>query len=202
MSSGRCAGWRGCSDLEGEGHSADELRSRANATEAALERLWLEDAGGYAIGLDGSKRPGFGLTSNQGHLLWAGTVSAERAERVCGMLMSDAMFSGWGIRTLGKGNPTFNPVGYHAGTVWPHDNALIAQGLRPDGLNRRLRIIRPSFPHWLGRVEVSWLRRAGATIDLCFERTGQHVTLADARIDGDVEVGLEIAGDRRTFEDV
>jgi glycogen debranching enzyme len=228
-------------DLEGEGHSADELRCS-------------------------------GLTSNQGHLLWAGTVSAERAERVCGMLMSDAMFSGWGIRTLGQGNHAFNPVGHHTGTVCPHDNALIAHGLRrygideeftrvfealleaaaqfndyrlpelfggnvrtpyespvpypvacapqawaagaipyllkwglglsPDGLNRRLRIIRPSLPHWLSRVEVSGLRVAGATIDLCFERTGQHVTLADAQIEGDVEVVLEITGDRRAFEDV
>jgi glycogen debranching enzyme len=259
-------------DLEGEGHSADELRSRSRATEAALERFWLEDAGGYAIGLDGSKRPGSGLTSNQGHLLWAGAVSAERAERVCGMLMGDAMFSGWGIRTLGEGHPAFNPLGYHTGTVWPHDNALVAHGLRrygfdeeftrvfeamleaasqfndyrlpelfggnartlyespvpypvacapqawaagaipyllrlglglsPDGLNRRLRIIRPSLPHWLSRVEVSGLHVAGATIDLCFERTGEHVTLTDARIDGDVEVVLEIAADRRTFEDV
>jgi len=258
-------------ELEGEGHSADELRSRASATEAALQRFWLEDAGGYAIGLDGSKRPGSCLTSNQGHLLWAGAVSAERAERVCGMLMSDAMFSGWGIRTLGEGHPAFNPVGYHTGTVWPHDNALIAHGLRrygfdeeftrvfealleaasqfndyrlpelfggnvrtlyespvpypvacapqawaagaipyllkwglglsPDGLNGRLRVIRPSLPHWLGRVEVSGLRVAGATIDLCFERTGQQVTLTDARIDGDIEVVLEIAGGRRIFED-
>jgi glycogen debranching enzyme len=199
-------------------------------------------------------------------------VSAERAERVCGMLMGDAMLSGWGIRTLGERHPAFNPVGYHTGTVWRHDNALIAHGLRrygfdeeftrvfdalleaashfdeyrlpelfggntrtphespvpypvacapqawaagaipyllkwglglsPDGLNRRMRIIRPSLPHWLGRVEVSRLRVAGATIDLCFERSGRHVTLTDARIDGDVEVVLEIAGDRRTFEDV
>ena len=167
--------------------------------------------------------------------------------------MSDAMFSGWGIRTLAATETGYNPVGYHLGTVWPHDTAIIASGcastastrtsrrifealleaaaaaesyrlpelfagfgraefetpvpypvacqpqawaagaipylvtgalgLVPDALARRLRVRRPSLPHWLNRVEVRNLRLAGSRIDLLFERAGagEQVALTDAR---------------------
>jgi glycogen debranching enzyme len=257
-------------ELDGDGPRADRLREDAERVEAGLERFWLDEEGRYAIGLDGEKRPGSGLTSNQGHLLWAGVVSAERAGSIRDVLMSSDMFSGWGVRTLAQSHPAYNPVGYHTGSVWPHDSALIAFGLRrygfdedftqifeglleaasrfndyrlpelfggfarnefdepvpypvacqpqawsagsipfllkwglglsADALEKRLRIIRPSLPRWLGRVDVTGLKIAGARVDLVFERAGERVTLADVRIDGDLEVVLEIAGDRRIID--
>jgi glycogen debranching enzyme len=175
--------------------------------------------------------------------------------------MGPDMFSGWGIRTLGTSHPAYDPLGYHTGSVWPHDSALIASGLRrygfdedftrifeglldaasrfgdrrlpelfggfpreeagepvpypvacrpqawaagsipmlltcglglsPDALDRRLRIVRPSLPAGLERVDVTGLQLGEARIDLRFERAGEDVTLADARVDGDAEVVLE-----------
>jgi len=258
-------------ELDGEGARAERLREEAAALEAQLERFWVADPGCYAIGLDRDKRRGSGLTSNQGHLLWANVVSDERARCIRDLLMSDDMFSGWGVRTLAQSHPAYNPVGYHTGSVWPHDSALIAFGLRrygfdedftlifeglleaasrfgdyrlpelfagfpraefdepvpypvacqpqawaagsipfllkwglglsPDALEKRLRIVRPSLPRWLQQVEVTGLELGSARIDLRFERTGDQVTLADAHIDGDAEVVLEIAGDRRRMAD-
>ena len=85
------------------------------------------------VGLDGDKRQIDSLTSNMGHLLWSGIVPAERAPVVARHLMSDALFSGWGVRTLSTDDRGYNPIGYHAGTVWPHDNALVALGLADAG---------------------------------------------------------------------
>jgi glycogen debranching enzyme len=103
---------------------AEELRRRFN------EDFWIDERGGYyAIGLDGDKRKIDSLTSNIGQLLWAGIVPDERAAIVARQLMSDALFSGWGVRTLSSDDQGFNPIGYHLGTVWPHDNSLIALGL-------------------------------------------------------------------------
>ena len=182
--------------------------------------------------------------------------------------MGAPSYSGWGIRTLAASEPAYNPVGYHLGTVWPHDNALIAVGMRrygfdadflrvfeglldaashfpgyrlpelfagfgreehedpvpypvacqpqawaagtlpylvqsglglaPDALNGRLRVRRPSLPHWVRRVEVSDLRVGDARVSLTFERVGAArdaaVALTDARIDGDLDIVLEIEG--------
>ena len=103
---------------------ADDLRRRFN------QDFWIDDRGGYyAIGLDADKRKIDSLTSNIGHLLWAGVVPEDRAGLVARQLMSEALFSGWGVRTLSKDDEGFNPIGYHLGTVWPHDNSLIALGL-------------------------------------------------------------------------
>ncbi len=103
---------------------AAALRDRFN------DRFWIDARGGYyAIGLDGDKAPIDSMTSNQGHLLWSGIVPDDRAAKVAANLMSDAMFSGWGVRTLSEEDQGFNPVGYHTGTIWPHDNAIVAAGL-------------------------------------------------------------------------
>jgi glycogen debranching enzyme len=103
---------------------AAELRTRFNRD------FWSDEQGGYyVVGLDGDKRRIDSMTSNMGHLLWSGIVPAERAPVVADQLMSDRMFSGWGVRTLSSGDRGFNPIGYHAGTIWPHDNAIIALGL-------------------------------------------------------------------------
>ena len=258
-------------ELDGDGARAERLRDEAAALEAQLDRFWLADPGCYAIGLDRDKRPGSGLTSNQGHLLWANAVDDEQARCIRNVLMSDDMFTGWGVRTLAQSHAAYNPVGYHTGSVWPHDSALIAFGLRrygfdedftqifeglieaaswfgdyrlpelfagfprsefdepvpypvacqpqawaagsipfllkwglglsPDALNKRLRIVRPSLPRWLGEVEVTGLELGDARIDLRFQRVGDAVTLADTHIQGDAEVVLEIAADRRRMAD-
>jgi glycogen debranching enzyme len=128
-------------ELDGEGARAERLRAEATALEARLERFWLPDEGCYAIGLDREKRPGSGLASNQGHLLWSGAVSEERARAIRDVLMSDDMFTGWGVRTLAQSHAAHNPIGYHTGSVWPHDSSLIASGLRRYGFDEDFTLI-------------------------------------------------------------
>ena len=110
---------------------AARLRSEATTLKERFNvDFWIDDRGGYyAIALDGDKKRVDSMTSNMGHLLWSGIVSDDRVGLVVRQLMSDAMFSGWGVRTLSTGDRGYNPIGYHVGTVWPHDNSLIAVGL-------------------------------------------------------------------------
>ena len=254
--------------LDGDDARAQQLLREAGELRERIERFWLPERGYYSMGFGADERPSEALASNQGHLLWGTSLPQERARAVRDALMSDEMFSGWGIRTLAQGEVGYNPVGYHLGTVWPHDTAMIAFGLRkygfdddfarifealletasnaeayrlpelfagfsrtefetpvpypvacqpqawaagaipylvtgglglvPDGLRRRLRVRRPSLPRWLNRVEVSGLQVAGARVNLLFERAGlgEQVALVDARIEGDVEVVLEISASR------
>jgi glycogen debranching enzyme len=94
------------------------------------EDFWSDDRGGYyVVGLDGDKQPIDSMTSNMGHLLWSGIVPEERAPTIASQLMSEDLFSGWGVRTMSVADRGYNPIGYHVGTVWPHDNALVAHGL-------------------------------------------------------------------------
>ncbi|MCK6530200.1 amylo-alpha-1,6-glucosidase [Myxococcota bacterium] len=119
----------------GHHREAREALHRARRVRAALEdRFWMPEAGYYALALDGGKRQVPTVTSNPGHLLWSRAIPVERARQVARVLLSDRMFSGWGIRTLAAGQPAYNPLSYHNGTVWPHDNALIALGLSRYGL--------------------------------------------------------------------
>jgi glycogen debranching enzyme len=113
-------------DVELYGH----WRERAAVLREAFNRdFWLEDKGWFAIGLDADKRPIDSLASNQGHCLWTGIVDEDKAARVADVLLSPEMFSGWGVRTLASNEPGYNPLSYHCGSVWPHDNAIIAAGL-------------------------------------------------------------------------
>ena len=96
--------------------------------------FWCEDIGSYALALDGEKKPCRVRASNAGHALFAGIAKKSRARRVARELMSDAWFSGWGVRTLANGEARYNPMSYHNGSVWPHDNALIAIGFARYGL--------------------------------------------------------------------
>jgi glycogen debranching enzyme len=105
------------------GHKAGELKTAFN------DRFWLADRGWFAVGLDKDKRPIDALASNMGHCLWTGLVDRDKAERVAEHLLSPEMFTGWGVRTLGTTMGRYNPMSYHNGSVWPHDNALIATGL-------------------------------------------------------------------------
>ncbi len=113
--------------------AADDLRVRFDAA------FWVPEIGFYAIALDGDKRPVATITSNPGQALWSGIVPPERAERVTTRMLEPDLFSGWGVRTYATGQPGYNPVGYHTGSVWPHDNALTAAGFKwagaPDGAN-------------------------------------------------------------------
>jgi glycogen debranching enzyme len=102
---------------------AQDLRQRFN------EDFWLDHRGWFALGLDADKRPIEALTSNIGHCLWTGIVEPDLAAIVAERLMSSELFSGWGVRTLATTMRAFNPVSYHNGSVWPHDNALCAAGL-------------------------------------------------------------------------
>ncbi|HVL53453.1 MAG TPA: glycogen debranching N-terminal domain-containing protein [Vitreimonas sp.] len=121
---------RGEADLAARLESeADELRERFEAA------FWVEDQGYYAIALDGEKRPADAIASNAGQVLWSGIASPGRARLVADRLLSPELNSGWGIRTYGAGQPGYNPIGYHTGTVWPHDTALIGAGLKRYGLH-------------------------------------------------------------------
>ena len=113
------------SRLEGE---AEQLAERFD------KAFWCADLGTYALALDGAKQPCRVRTSNAGQLLFSGIVPAERAAPVAAGLMEPRFFSGWGIRTVAKGESRYNPMSYHDGSVWPHDNALIALGLARYGL--------------------------------------------------------------------
>jgi glycogen debranching enzyme len=113
---------------------AARLRARARDLQARFESaFWMPDVGYYAVALDADKRQVGTITSNPGHGLWSGIVSPERVDAVVSRLMEPALDSGWGIRTFAAGQPGYNPVGYHTGSVWPHDNAVIAAGLKRVG---------------------------------------------------------------------
>ncbi|HSN33291.1 MAG TPA: glycogen debranching N-terminal domain-containing protein, partial [Ideonella sp.] len=93
------------------------------------EAFWCESIGSYAIALDGRKKQCAVLTSNAAHALWTGIAAPERAERVTQGLLGSTMYNGWGIRTVGSGQARYNPMSYHDGSVWPHDNAIAAAGM-------------------------------------------------------------------------
>jgi glycogen debranching enzyme len=109
---------------------AHRLEAAADRLRRHFERVfWSERLGSYALALDRDKRPCEVIASNAGHLLWSGIVSPARAARVVRTLFADGTFTGWGLRTLDASAVRFNPISYHNGSVWPHDNAVIAMGL-------------------------------------------------------------------------
>ncbi|MEA2214712.1 MAG: hypothetical protein QOK19_273 [Solirubrobacteraceae bacterium] len=106
---------------------AGRLRERFN------EAFWNPEEGTFALALDGAKRQVASVTSNPGHCLYCGIVDADKAASLASRLTAPDMFSGWGIRTLSSDSPAYNPMSYHNGSVWPHDNAIIAAGLKRYG---------------------------------------------------------------------
>jgi glycogen debranching enzyme len=126
---------------------AAELGRQAEALRQRFERaFWCEDLSTYALALDGDKRPCRVPTSNAGHCLFTGIARPDRARRVARTLLSPEFFSGWGVRTVAASQARYNPMGYHTGCVWPHDNALIAQGLARYGLgNKAVRLLNGLF---------------------------------------------------------
>jgi glycogen debranching enzyme len=138
-----------------------ELAARLEREAAELKRrfnqdFWLPDREYFALALDGQKRRVDALTSNIGHLLWSGIVEADKIEAVVRHLMGPRLFSGWGVRTMAEGDVGYNPIGYHIGTVWPHDNSFIALGLRhaghPAEATRLAASILEAAPYFQGRL--------------------------------------------------
>lgn len=127
------AAWLGAARLaaaRGDERRAREWERLAERLRVRFEEaFWCEDLGTYALALDGHKRPCRVRTSNPGHCLFSGIVSPARAQRVSTTLMDDRSFGGWGVRTVAAGEPRYNPMSYHNGSIWPHDNALTAAGL-------------------------------------------------------------------------
>lgn len=129
-------------DACGEPETAARFRARASRlAEVFHRRFWLDDLGTYAMALDGESRPLRVLSSDAGHLLWSGIVPRSHARRLVDTLMSPALWSGWGLRTLGAGEVAFNPVTYHNGSVWPHDTAIFAAGLARYGFQAELHTV-------------------------------------------------------------
>jgi glycogen debranching enzyme len=121
----------------GRSERAATLAAEAESLrEAIRERFWLEASGTFALALDGAKRQVPTVTSNPGHLLWSRVPTPGQAASVARVLLSPDLFSGWGIRTLSAAHRVYNPMSYHNGSVWPHDNALAVFGLTRYGLAR------------------------------------------------------------------
>jgi glycogen debranching enzyme len=121
----------------GEPDTARKFERQAEAMRERFEsKYWCEELGLYALALDGDKQPCRVKSSNAGQVIFSGIASKERAQRVAHTLLTPECFSGWGIRTLAAGSARFNPMSYHNGSVWPHDNALIALGFGWQGLKR------------------------------------------------------------------
>jgi len=109
---------------------ADRLEQQAAELKKRFNRdFWIEERQFFALALDGEKRQVDSLTSNIGQLLWSGIVDEDKAPAIVGQLLGERLFSGWGVRTMAVGEGGYNPIEYHNGTVWPHDNSFIAAGL-------------------------------------------------------------------------
>ena len=143
------AAWRAAArlaDVLGHFSRATELRRRAEKLRQAFEdHFWDEELGTYVIALDGNKQPCRVVSSNAGHALFAGIASEERAARVAETLLDESSFSGWGIRTIAASTSRYNPMSYHNGSIWPHDNALIADGLSRYGHQDKAAVVMQSM---------------------------------------------------------
>ena len=139
---------------------SDQLERRARDLRASFRRdFWIPERGCHALALDGDKRQVDSLTSNIGHLLWSGVLEENEAAATAERLLDAQLYSGWGIRTLGTEEAGYNPLGYHTGTVWPHENSLIAAGLARYGYHEEAETIAsavlaaaPYFEHRLPEV--------------------------------------------------
>jgi glycogen debranching enzyme len=113
----------------GHQRQSEALAAQAEALRGNFEaKFWCDELSAYALALDGAKQPCRVVSSNTGQVLLTGIAAADRAQRVARTLLSPASFSGWGIRTVAQSEPRYNPMSYHNGSVWPHDNGLIAAG--------------------------------------------------------------------------
>ncbi len=154
----------------GDEETAARLEREAAAMRERFDAaFWLPELGWYALGLDGEKRPIDALGSNMGHLLSTGLVPPERIADVAGRLVSGSLWSGWGVRTLASDEAAFDPLEYHNGTVWPHDNSLIAFGLARAGCRAETELVvralldcAPFFDHRLPELFAGYEREGDA----------------------------------------
>ena len=124
----------------GDRETAQRLRTEAQTLRAAFNAaFWNAEEGTFVLALDGHKRQVASVTSNPGHCLYCGIADPDKAAGVAQRLMAEDMFSGWGVRTLSSECPAYNPMSYHNGSVWPHDNAIIAAGLKRYGHEEAVR---------------------------------------------------------------
>ncbi len=134
--------WRRAADIYeiwGEGDRAIALRKKAeDLYQRFNDRFWMEEEGFYCLGLDNKKQQIKSITSNPAQLLWSGIIPQERAEKLVKRLFQKDMWCGWGIRTLSAQNPAYNPISYQLGSVWPHDNSIIAAGLKRYGYHEEV----------------------------------------------------------------
>jgi glycogen debranching enzyme len=131
----------------GDEDRASNLRADAERLRRAFdEAFWCEELGTFALALDADKRPCRVRASNAGQCLFSGIALPKRAARVAETLLDESSFSGWGVRTVANGESRYNPMAYHNGSIWPHDNALVAHGLSRYGLQQpTLKILRGLF---------------------------------------------------------
>ena len=194
---------------------ADELERRADELQGRFhDDFWIPERGCYALALDGANRRVDGLSSNIGHLLWSGILHDHAAAATAERLLDEQLYSGWGIRTLGAREAGYNPLGYHTGTVWPHDNSLIAAGLARYGhheaaaataaailaaapyFDHRLPEVFAGFPRALTSVPVAFPTAsrpqawaAGAPLLLLTTLLGLHPGCAEADVDAPHGIG-------------
>ncbi len=144
----------------GDAPLAERLKRRASDLRAGFHRdFWMPERGCHALALDGDKHQIDSLTSNIGHLLWSGLLDEVEAAATARRLLQSELYSGWGVRTLGDNEAGYNPLGYHTGTVWPHENSLIAAGLARYGHHEQAATLAaamlsaaPHFEHRLPEV--------------------------------------------------
>jgi glycogen debranching enzyme len=131
----------------GEHAKAKRLKEEAQRLRARFNRdFWMESEGCFVLALQKDGRPASVVSSNPGHALWTGIADDDKAQRTIDRLMAKDMFSGWGVRTLSEKARAYNPIGYHLGTVWPHDNSILAAGFRRYGRDQEaLRIFHGLF---------------------------------------------------------
>ena len=126
----------------GQRKAADRLDVEARALRRKFNQaFWMPELGFFAQGLDGQKRQVEAISSNPGHALWSGIIDKTRAARVVKRLVSPELYSGWGIRTLSNQAISYNPMSYHNGSVWPHDNSIIAAGMRRYGYDEAAELV-------------------------------------------------------------
>src|SRR5207302_6630295 len=119
----------GLAELFGDDARARDLSKQAKTLLQRFEEsFWCDELSTYALALDGRKQPCRVRSSNAGHCLFSGIAPAVQAKRTVDSLLSPGLFSGWGVRTIAAGEKRYNPMSYHNGSIWPHDNALIAFG--------------------------------------------------------------------------
>ncbi len=157
-------------EMFGDSTRAQALRNDAEQLKARFNQAyWCDDIATYAIALDGAKQPCEVRSSNAGHALFSGIAEPEYARRIAETLLCDESFSGWGVRTIARNAPRFNPMSYHNGSIWPHDNALIGMGLARYGYKQEaLKILEAQFDasiftdlHRLPELFCGFVRRPG-----------------------------------------